>query len=620
MQQQDYSRAEQLYAELIRLAPNVPEVYSNLGLARYRQKKFKPAADAFQSALRLKPDLFVPNLFLGKIHFEEGHYKEAIAFLEKVIGDQPQEKVSRRLFAAALFGLKRYDEAVAQHQKLLREDPADVESLYSLGRIYLDLGQKSIGQLLNYKNTGFAPLVLAEHDAGRPGWQTIALEKYREAVAALPNVPGPRVALGNLLLKSETWQSAKEVFQAELGIDPFSHKARYGLAQVVLREGNLDAAVHYLDEAVCIRPEHFDPLPELPTSSISEQGQSYYSRAEGKSRQESFGAAFLLSTLVAADGLQARAALWRFLAEQKRDKLIQDYELRFQQVSQKLRNENERRGLGLKLIHEKRYEEGLRLILPLVEEAQCNPEVTTDVVRALFALQRFEDIIKLLKGMRPNDPESFYLLASSYKKLGLRTMERMVETNPQSSRAHQLLGDSYFAQEMFQEAAREYEAALKIHPSNPELNFTLGNAFFKQMKFDLAGGAYSRAIELNPFHAEAHLMRGYGLVVFHRPTEAIPYLQRALELDANLVEAHAQLGKALAQMGQREEAVRHLEIAARIDEDGSLHYQLFHLYRKLGELEKAKQALVVSEKIRRESQETQRVTTGKEENSGKRQE
>jgi len=47
-----------------------------------------------------------------------------------------------------------------------------------------------------------------------------------------------------------------------------------------------------------------------------------------------------------------------------------------------------------------------------------------------------------------------------------------------------------------------------------------------------------------------------------------------------------------------------LELAQSTDTDGSLHYQLSSLYRRLGNTEKSKQALLASEKIRRERRQS----------------
>ena len=43
MQHQDYQKAAEYYEKLLQLVPNAAEIHSNLGLARYFQKKIGPA-------------------------------------------------------------------------------------------------------------------------------------------------------------------------------------------------------------------------------------------------------------------------------------------------------------------------------------------------------------------------------------------------------------------------------------------------------------------------------------------------------------------------------------------------------------------------------------------------
>ena len=95
-------------------------------------------------------------------------------------------------------------------------------------------------------------------------------------------------------------------------------------------------------------------------------------------------------------------------------------------------------------------------------------------------------------------------------------------------------------------------------------------------------------------------MRGYALVELNRPEEGVPELRQALRLNPDLMSIHAVLGKALAGSGHVAEAVEELEMVKGTDTDGGLHYQLFTLYRKLGNSEKAKQSLAESERIRKE--------------------
>lgn len=207
-----------------------------------------------------------------------------------------------------------------------------------------------------------------------------------------------------------------------------------------------------------------------------------------------------------------------------------------------------------------------------------------------------------MRGVHLDNAEGFYVMGSNYEKLTLATMEKIVNVDPNSARTRQMLGDSYFAGDKFPEAQRECESALKIQPDDARLYYALGNTYFKQFKFRGAEQAYGRTATLDPYNAQAYLMEGTALVQLHEYRSAVSSLQRALQLDAHLVEANAQLGKAPDRVGEAEEAVRHVELAVSTDTDGSLHFQLYKLYRKLGKEEKANEALVTSQKIRAENQ------------------
>ena len=114
---------------------------------------------------------------------------------------------------------------------------------------------------------------------------------------------------------------------------------------------------------------------------------------------------------------------------------------------------------------------------------------------------------------------------------------------------------------------------------------------------------FARAIELDPLNAEVHALRGDALAQLGRNEEAIQSLKKGLDLNPELTQARLLLGKAYRMAGNDTEALRHLEKGASADTDGTVHYQLFLLYRKLRKPEEAKAALQKSQQLRVESRE-----------------
>ena len=75
----DYEQAAAEYREILKLYPDLPEVYNNLGVVYYVQGKNAEAIAAFQKVLAAKPDALGANLFLGMAYLRTNQYSNALA-------------------------------------------------------------------------------------------------------------------------------------------------------------------------------------------------------------------------------------------------------------------------------------------------------------------------------------------------------------------------------------------------------------------------------------------------------------------------------------------------------------------------------------------------------------
>jgi tetratricopeptide (TPR) repeat protein len=587
MQQQDYATAENVYRQLLQLSPEVAEVHSNLGLACYSQKKLPCAEEALTQALQLAPGLFVPNFLLGEIRFQEGRYKEALGLLSKAATIQPDQKEARKLFIATLVGLKQYDRAIEEYDRTLAAHPDDADSYYGLGSVYLQLGQSVIQRLAN--EPGYGALMTAQHYETSDEWRSLALNAYKDAIARLPSVPAIRVGYAKIEIAQKNWEAARNALNQELRLDRESYEARFQLARVVLAQGPAEDALQKLDEAMRIRPEFFRPLPDLAPDWTPAQRDA--AETACANRQSGFATDYVRSAIAEANGHFGAAKEWAAKAEAARDEISATLKARPAGGSTEL--------AGLRLLNQKRYEQGLAILLPLARRTELRDETKLELARALHSTRRAEEMIRLFAGTKAmHMPEVNYLLGSSYKEVALEKLTHMVQVAPESARAHQVLGDAYFAEQRFEDAAGEYEAAVKLEPGNPDLHFLLGRTYFMQTQFSLALECFNRALRLDPLNAEAYLMQGDALVQLGETQEALAPLSRSLELNPSLDRAHVLLGKVYSAQGKLDQALKHLEKGAAADKDGSVHYQLFVLYRKLNQPEKAAVALRASQELR----------------------
>jgi tetratricopeptide (TPR) repeat protein len=193
-------------------------------------------------------------------------------------------------------------------------------------------------------------------------------------------------------------------------------------------------------------------------------------------------------------------------------------------------------------------------------------------------------------------------------RLAVAALLRAGSGEPNSPRVHVLLGDAYRVRERYEEAKEEYGIAIQLDPKSFPAHLGLALALFNQSKLEQALAELHRALEILPQDAEANFVTGHILVNQHQYAEALPYLKVALSnKPANPPNVHALIGKVNAAQGRTADAVAEMKLSLEADEDGSYHYQLYELYRKLGDQKSAAAALEKSEALRKKNRLARRA-------------
>jgi len=617
MERHDYAAAEREYLAVVRLAPSMAEARSNLGLVYYLQKKYDLATVQFERAVKLKPSLYAPYYFLGRIRHAQRRFSDAVPLLEHAVELQPSNCEAHRQLGASLVALKEFRRAIEQYQLCLRENPRDMETLYDLGVIYMNLARQAFDRVADLPASPFSSLIKADHYASFVDWdhaeqsqsRQAARIEYRRVLEVAPDLPEIRVKLGDLELEDRNWEEAAQLFEEELARDPSSYLSHFGLARVYLQRGDLALTLKHLNEAAGIRPEFFEPVPNFKTGLPREKLAALRRGIENGVEVGNFGRAFLLAAIASelGDSLQEN------LARNDIKKALEAIRSRIDSVSPATQTDApQAEQTGLQLLRQKRYEAGTSLLLPLAQKADADPAVQLAVARAFLSMKRYDDaapVLELYAATHQDAPEAHYLRGVCYQRAALDDLQAMIAVDPQSYRLHWFMGDAYFERERYEEATKEYQAALDLMPGNSYLNLNLGNVRYRQMKYAEAAEYYRRSLDSDPQNGQAHLMLGDSLLLQRNPEQAVPHLRTALSLDPSLLQTHEKLGKALAMLNRFEEAVRELEMAAALDKDGSLHYQLGTYYRKLGQEDKVAAAFSKSQELRDQKLKTQQVQT-----------
>lgn len=188
-------------------------------LAHHRANRLSSAAALYRVALALAPDDPEVLTNLGAIHLAQGRNPEAHRLLLRALRLLPGYRQALGNLGVALRELGRLDEAAAVLEAVLTSFPDDVGAMNSLGLLHQGRGD------LDGAIREFECAIAANPDAvepranlasllGRIGELTRAIGHVRQALRATPESPDLLAMLGNLLVLSARHDEARTVLFA----------------------------------------------------------------------------------------------------------------------------------------------------------------------------------------------------------------------------------------------------------------------------------------------------------------------------------------------------------------------------------------------------------------------
>jgi len=249
--------------KLAQLAPSIPEIQANLGMAYYFQGRPAEALASFDRALKIKPLMPQATIMTGICEAELGRNANAIAILAPAFPKTTDPEVEHLIAFHLLHAyseLKQYDKAVAVAEALLKRHPDDPEVLFEVSRLYADRSYEVMARLM--KSAPDSPWVhyakaqvqesLARYDVAR--------QEYEIVLKQQPTMPGAHYRLGLAILLGasrtpESLEEARHAFQEELAISPRNPNAEYELGEIDREQGNNDSALDHLSRAVAQQPD-----------------------------------------------------------------------------------------------------------------------------------------------------------------------------------------------------------------------------------------------------------------------------------------------------------------------------------------------------------------------------
>ena len=245
--------------------------------------------------------------------------------------------------------------------------------------------------------------------------------------------------------------------------------------------------------------------------------------------------------------------------------------------------------------------------------------------------QAIETLLAALQE-NPNNPDLLFYLGKACGFLSKKSFDQLVHSNPKSARAHELMAESYLAQQQIENAEREYRTALEVRSDLRGIHLALGlikleagnlddadvdvaninapgqivisgekakveiaiglakeHGIPRAMLLNVAGAYHSRLME------SAYQELGSVLLQKGHTHEALAELERSNRLRPQMIETLFDLGRASALENRPDAAEKAwLEVVAlggTSDLAASARLQLSQLYRKEGKIAEADRQL-----------------------------
>jgi predicted Zn-dependent protease len=243
----------------------------------------------------------------------------------------------------------------------------------------------------------------------------------------------------------------------------------------------------------------------------------------------------------------------------------------------------------------------------VLEQQPTERNAILALAEALLGARRYEQAaeqFQKLSEMVPDNPKVWYGLGQCYDKLSelepgqrehyrelAQQAYRRLDQLPPSPESCIHAAELRDGTSEWVEAAKLWRKAVALAPHDDRARGGLAWALYRARDYKSALEVIESMREDGADSAVLNFLSGGCWLNVEQPEKGIPYLEKAIAADSHFLPAQAALGQALLRTGKALEAIPYLRAALSVDEDGTIHFQLYRAYAIAGQTEAAKQAL-----------------------------
>ncbi|MCK5423431.1 MAG: tetratricopeptide repeat protein, partial [Deltaproteobacteria bacterium] len=243
----------------LKIKPEYPEVYNNLGLA-YREQGLNIPWFSKMALMCKNRNLEAFNNLANTFELK-GEYDRAIRIFNKILGRNPNHVQSHNNLGIIYQQTGQFELAKEHFSKALLLDPNDLEAHNNLGIWYKNKGMydkaiEEFKQVLILKPD--FPEVHCNLGAvyNNKGWYEHAINEFKEALRLKPHFTDAMNNLGNAYRGLGWYDQAIDMFKKTLAINPHLAITHFNLAIIYLyQKKDLKKALHHFERVLEIKPD-----------------------------------------------------------------------------------------------------------------------------------------------------------------------------------------------------------------------------------------------------------------------------------------------------------------------------------------------------------------------------
>lgn len=462
--------------------------------------------------------------------YEQGNFRGAIVLYKNALEKDANYLEARTELANSYLATGRYAKAKNEYQKVLHQNPASVELLLKLTRVYL--GQK---------NTAEALLALDEYHSSMPetaesltlygqahgsvGDIDSAAKFFKKALQLQPDSIPARLNLAKVYLQYKKFTEARQLLETIIAQDENFVEAYYLLARIETRDGKKNAALKVYQALVAVQPQQLRALYmiglfQMEQGQLSEAQKSvdlllsrFKDRPEGQRlkglllyQQGKFKDAVQTFTASIKQQPHPLAYFFTGLSHFRQNQL--ELALNNFQKTLDLNPEFERARVlvAMTLFKQKRIDDAVTEIQKVLHASPDNAYAHNILGSAYLAKGQFDEGMAELEKATEIDPglvdahlkRGIFHLAKGENIQGEADLVKAVTAAPKVLNSRLMLVMHYLKQKNYSSAIDLLQAGMDGSPTDALLNNYLAAAYFSQKKPDQALLALQRSKEANP--------------------------------------------------------------------------------------------------------------------------